>query len=213
MIDINTYIDRVDIARYRRAKELAEIGRLLGRLGDADPENIGPKGVVVLCYAVWEGFYNECISIYLEFLTERGGAIRDGDWMLLLGVISPKLDSLRDRNHSTEARSEFVRDLQSLIDSRFTSIDPERAEYVGYASNLNYKRLKHNYEILQFDHQSLQKHRIWMDRELVAWRNGVAHGDTPDLSLLDISKHVECTRVLLLTVSGAFQEAMVKRSR
>lgn len=55
------FFDAIDIARVQRAKELSEIKRTFLSMAHADPLAIGSKSVVVLSYAVWEGFYNECV--------------------------------------------------------------------------------------------------------------------------------------------------------
>ena len=74
MLDIDIYFDEIDIARVRRAKELSEIQRSFGALLSSDLLGIACKAVVVLAYANWEGFYNECVRTYLNFLREKGGA-------------------------------------------------------------------------------------------------------------------------------------------
>lgn len=78
-------------------------------------------------------------------------------------------------------------------------------------SNLNFDRLSENFELLSFDLNTLQRFRIRLDRELVGWRHGVAHGDPPDLSTLDINNHVDFTANLLLALADSFQSGMLER--
>lgn len=211
MIDPNVYSDEIDSSRSRRARELSAIGGLFGNFGVSDTEKIiAAKAALVLCYASWEGFFTDCVSIYWKFLTDRGGRIRDTNWMLLLGAISSDLDSLRDRNHSHNARREFVRNLEQRLDSEFGGIDEK---FINPFSNLNYDRIRYNYDLLGFDASNLEEFRIRLNGELVKWRNAVAHGDygdIPDLSRLDISNHVQFTSKLLIRVADSFQGAILK---
>ena len=175
---------------------------------DPNLTTVHSKAAVVLCYAVWEGFYNECVTEYIAFLKETGGKVRKTDWMLLLGVISSDLESLRARNHSEMAKFTFVKDLKARIESGFDKVD---ANHVSARSNLNFDRIRLNYDILSFDLSRLQQYRIRLNKELVGWRNSVAHGGEPDLSGLDIAEHVDFTSELLIVLADAFQEGMLKR--
>ena len=122
MLDINIYFDEIDIARVRRAKELSEIKRSFGALLSSDPLGIASKAVVVSTYANWEGFYNECVRTYLNFLREKGGRVRDSDWMLLLSAFHADFESMRDRtirsnlgNSSLKTlRNDWIVDLMHL---------------------------------------------------------------------------------------------------
>jgi RiboL-PSP-HEPN len=67
MPDIDKYFDEIDAARTRRAKELSEIKLRFTSNLDPDPSNINSRAVIVLTYASWEGFYNECIRAYVRF--------------------------------------------------------------------------------------------------------------------------------------------------
>lgn len=208
MPELEQYFDRLDAERVSRVRELTAIRRSFGSSGDASLSTVHSKATVVLCYAVWEGFYNECVSEYFSFLKDKGGKVKRSDWMLLLGAISASLESLRNRNHSDLARFDFVRDLKMGIESGFDNVDPK---CVRARSNLNFDRMKLNYNILKFDLKPLQKYRIRLDKELVGWRNAVAHGEEPDLSGLDVAEHVDFTSELLIVVADAFQEGMLER--
>lgn len=207
MLDVDKYWDRIDSERYRRVRELSEIRRFCSSSPASDPESVGSRAAVVLCYAAWEGFYNECITNYLSFMSSLDGKIRDTNWMLLLGAIGADLDSLRDRHHSDDARFDFVRRLETLVEATFSDVDKT---HLGRRSIVNFERVRYGYNIFGFDLMELQQHRLRLDRELVAWRNGVAHGVAPDLSALDISRHVHFTRELLATVSDDFQNGMLR---
>lgn len=208
MPELDDYFDRLDSERVSRVRELTSIKRSFGFSGDPSQATVHSKATVVLCYAVWEGFYNECVSEYCGFLKANGGKVKRTDWLMLLGVIGSDLESLKARNHSNRARFEFVRDLKSRLESEFDQFD---VSYVRARSNLDFERLSLNYNILSFDLSPFQRHRIRLDKELVGWRNSVAHGEEPDLSGLDIANHVDFTSELLIVLADAFQEGMLKR--
>jgi hypothetical protein len=57
---------------------------------------VNSKAKVVLTYANWESFYNDCVPAYIRFLRDRGGKIRATDRMLLIGAFHPDFESLKD---------------------------------------------------------------------------------------------------------------------
>jgi hypothetical protein len=208
MPKLDDFFDEIDTARVRRAKELSEIKRSFGQLAANDIYGIASKAVVVLAYANWEGFYNECVRAYIRFLVEKGGKVRDQDWMLLVSVFHADFESMRDRNHSLESRQAFVKNLQSRIDCGFDEVDGKTVEA---RSNLDFARLSENYGLLDFDLSTMQKVRNRLDKELVGWRHAVAHGDSPDLTTMDVNAHINFASSLLMLIADRFQYAMVAR--
>jgi MAE_28990/MAE_18760-like HEPN len=208
MPKLEKFFDDIDGARVRRAKELSEIQRTFGQISGNDMFGVASKAVVVLAYANWEGFYNDCVRTYLQFLVEKGGKVRDQDWMLLVSVFHSEFDSVRDRNHSLEARQVFVKKMQLKLECGFDEVD---VKIVEAKSNLNFARLSDNYTMLNFDFANLQRHRNRLDKELVGWRHSVAHGDSPDLSKMDIEAHLSFTSSLLMEVADRFQYSMMER--
>ena len=152
--------------------------------------------------------YNECVDAYIRFLRDRGGKIRDTDWMLLLGAFHADFESLKARDHSYDARRQFVEDLQARLECSFDSFN---SAIVEARSNLNFERLAENFSVLNIDLSSMQRFRIRLDKEVVGWRHSVAHGDPPDLSALDSADHVEFTANLLALLADRFQHAMLER--
>lgn len=208
MPNVDKYFDDIDSARVRRAKELSEIKRLFGQPAASDPFGIASKAVVVLVYANWEGFYNECVRAYLDFLREKGGKVRDTDWMLLVSALHADFESLRDRNHSLEARQRFIASLQVRLECGFDAVDTASVEA---RSNLDFARLSQNYLLLNFNLSSMQRLRNRLDKELVGWRHAVAHGDSPDLTTMDVNAHIDFASQLLMLVSDNFQYAILDR--
>lgn len=209
MPSIDDYFDEIDSARVRRIKELSEVKNSFGRMTENDTLGVASKAIVVLSYANWEGFYNECVRTYIRFLVEIGGRVRDSDWMLLVSAFHADFESMRDRNHSLESRFNFVKKLQSQIDCGFDAVDSKTLEA---QSNLDFSRLAENYSLLNFDLSKMQRMRNRLDRELVGWRHAVAHGDSPDFTQMDASDHIKFTSALLMMIADEFQFAMLGRA-
>ena len=208
MLNVDRYFDAIDAARVRRVRELSDIKRQFGADRGGDSNSVNSKAAVVLTYANWEGFYNDCVDTYVGFLTERGGKVRETDWMLLVGAFNADFESLRAKNHSVDARHEFVANLKTRMECGFDVFD--RAT-IQARSNLNYERVAQNYFVLNFALSPLQRYRLRLDKELVGWRHSVAHGDLPDLSALDIAAHVDFTAQLLGEIADCFQYAILNR--
>ena len=208
MSKLEAYLDEIDLARIRRVKELSEVKRVFVTSSDSDPLGVQSKAVVVLSYASWEGFYNECIYTYRQFLTDQGTKVIDAGWLMLVGALSSDFESLRARNHSGEAKRAFVEKLRDRLECGFQQFD---IATVQARSNLDFNKLSSNYALLGFDLRHLQRHRVRLDKEVVGWRHGVAHGNAPNLDKLDVANHVGFVAELLALVADRFQEAMLER--
>lgn len=208
MPELSDFFDEIDLARIARAKELSELKRSFGRMTDGDVYGIASKAIVVLAYANWEGFYNDCVRAYMQFLVKKGGKVRDFDWPLLVGAFHSDFQSIKDRNYSLESRQQFVEKLKTKIDCGFEAID---ATIVEARSNLDFLRLAENYALLSFDLSKMQRVRNRLDKELVGWRHAVAHGDSPDLTSMDVDSHIDFASSLLILLADCFQYAMLDR--
>lgn len=206
MPNIDQFIDEIDGNRVRRVRELSAMKNRFS--SEPDSLGIGSKSVIVLAYAHWEGFYNDCVKSYINFLRGKTGKMRESDWMMLSGALVSEFQSLRDKGHSHEARRVFVNKMRLALDCGY---DQFNSTVVLARSNLDFDKLRGNYEILNFDISKLQVHRIRIDREIVGWRHLVAHGDQPDLSALNIAHHIDLVSELLLILADQFQDGMLFR--
>lgn len=208
MHDVDHYFDAIDENRIRRARELSEIKHRFAARTEQSAFGIDAKAIVMLAYAHWEGFYNDCVRSYLAFLKAKGGRVRDSGWLMLMGAFASELQALQDRNHSHVARRQFVERMRNVLDCGFEHF---RADVIEARSNLDYEKLAGNCLIMDFDVAAFQQHRIWIDKQLVQWRHEVAHGDLPDLSGLDLAEHVDRASLVMLLLADRFQEAMLQR--
>lgn len=202
MSDIKKYTEKIDTSRLRRAKELSELKIRMTEMNGISKYGINSKALIVLSYAHWEGFYNECVNHYIDALRDHGNKVGEISWLLLIGILKPELQRLRDRNHSLTAEVEFIERLRVLINNDFSTFDNS---VVMSRSNLDFEKLAQNFKILGLNLAPFQRWRIKINKELVGWRNSVAHGDEPDLSSVDFNKHVQLTQNLLLMIADTFQ--------
>jgi hypothetical protein len=205
MGETSAYFDAIDNFRLRRAREMSAVKHSFTTDQRSDPFSIRSKSVVVLTYAHWEGFYNECASSYIDFLSASSIRVSDASWNLLVGVLSGEFNALINRNHSADARRVFVEKLKNKISCNFDEFDRST---VLSRSNLDFETLRDNFILLNLDVSKFQRHRIRMNKELVGWRHAVAHGSPPDLANVDVEGHVDFTSDLMLKVADTFQEAI-----
>ncbi len=114
------------------------------------------KALVVLSYAAWEGFYNECVDAYCDFFQIQGKRVADAGWKMLVGALVREFESLRSRNHSEVAKLDFVDRLRGRLASDFASFDRTA---VRARSNLDWAKLAQNFQLLDFDLGPFQPHR------------------------------------------------------
>jgi hypothetical protein len=107
-----------------------------------------------------------------------------------------------------KSRQVFVENLKVKLNCGFDAVD---VSLVEARSNLNFQRLTQNYELLDFDLSTMRPSRNRLDKELVGWRHAVAHGDSPDLTKMDVAAHIDFAAQLLMLISDRFQSAIVDR--
>jgi hypothetical protein len=202
MRTLDDFFDDIDGNRTRRARELSDIKLRLGS-GGSDIES---KALVVLAYAHWEGFYNDCTRAYLSFLRTANAQVSSVSWPLLAGALSSEIDRMRDRNHSMEARIDFIQSIQAALTCDFGGYDDKS---IMARSNLDFAKLSLNWRLMSFELSPFQAYRLRIDKELVGWRHQVAHGDSPDLTRMDAGAHIDLVTTLQLMVADQFQEGMM----
>lgn len=201
-------LNEIDFERVRRARELSAAKEYFKRFGD-NGYDIGAKSIVLFCYANWEAFFNFAIRKYLDCLRESDIRVIDHNWDMMLGVLENDFKSLVDRSNSRAAQIDFIRRARELIDAKFDKF-VERC--VLARSNLNFEKLRENFEILGISDEDFLRFRLKIDRELVGWRHSIAHGEAPDLSRVEVDLHVALTDELMLMISDKIQELIVELS-
>jgi hypothetical protein len=208
MLDTYAYMNELDTRRLSRVLELSDIRTNFATRNFSGRTTLASKAVVVLSYAHWEGFFNECAETYVKFLKLGAGRVRDVEWNMLLGVLQADFQRLADRNHSYDALFKFLDSLKERLECSFDEFD---TSVISARSNLDFSRLQQIFRTLKFDTSKFQPYRLRIDRELCSWRHQVAHGSNPDLSQMDIRSHVRFTETLLATLSDTFQSEINDR--
>jgi len=195
------YLLKIDHARVSRAKELSNMKMKYA----SSKDYLDHKALIVLSYAHWEGFFNECVDIYIDYLQLCRIKVKDISWSMLCGVIKSGLYSMRDRNFSHESLVEFSSKLEKYQDETFDVFD---RTVVMSKSNLNFVRLREVFELLKFETAAFNRYRIKLEKNVVSWRHAVAHGTSPELEDFDAKSHVQLVLDLLLLLADRFQTAM-----
>ena len=208
MINSSSFLAEIDRNRLRRAKELSELKVRIATGAGISRYGVNSKAVIVLSYAHWEGFYNECVNIYINSFKGSSKKVKEVSWSLFIGLLKPELQRLRDRNNSREAESDFTDRLEGLLENGFDAFD---ANVVSSKSNLDFSKLRHNFRVLGFDPTPFQRWRLQIDKELVGWRHSIAHGYDPDLSSVDLSRHITFTQQMLLLLADIFQHELTSQ--
>jgi hypothetical protein len=209
MSRVDTYFTSIDADRLIRARELSDIKVAYRGRENRSLQTIAAKSCAVLCYAHWEGFFNQCAEYFISFMVENNVKVRNVTWSLMPGILATDLQKLRDRNHSAKARVEFSDTLGAKIDCDFKDFDVKE---IKAQSNLDFKRLNHVFDMLGCNIDRFQRHRLWIDRELCQIRHETAHGGTPDFSTFDADRHIETTEHLLSLMSDTFQVHILEMS-
>ena len=202
MPDANYFFSEIDSCRLQRARELSEVKIRIASLSVLPRYGVQSKANIVLSYAHWEGFYNECASYYVKALQLEGKRLRDVQWSMALGLLTPDFNRVKDKNHSRAAQLDFVNRLSGIREEGFNSFDPA---VIASSSNLNFEKLCCNFRVLGFDTKPFQIYRLRIDKELVGWRHSIAHGNDPDLTTANLNSHVTFAQELLLLMADIFQ--------
>jgi len=202
MVDVDRFFDKIDANRVQRVRELSALRDFLYQDVDADPFSLRAQSAIVLSYAHWEGFYNDCVEAYISCLRSIGVSAYELGPELLVGIFGPDFQSLVDRKNSLTAQIDFMEKVDREWHSDFTNFD---LKTVSARSNLDWAKFVLNNRLLKCDISALVRHRIKIDRELVGWRHAVAHGNSPDLSGVDVGNHIKFASDRMLDFSDNIQ--------
>lgn len=172
------------------------------------PENlreVGEQSLIVLCYAHWEGYFNYCVDLYINYVNGLDKLIRQINPSLLACEIEPYLLSMRDRNFKMTLRPEFARKMSSVMECRKIT---QNTSILKAASNLDFERLRVCLDSLSLPEQRFLPYRNFIQHELVKWRHQVAHGDDPVLEEVDLVSHSHKAEELLLLTKEIFEDKL-----
>jgi hypothetical protein len=196
--------------RARRVRNLSNVRALYSSARPETLQKVGGQALIVLCYAHWEGYFNFCVELYVEYVNNLGRIISEINPALLACEIEPHLSSLKDKNFKIEHRPGFAREVSQVMGCRKIT---QNVSLLKAASNLDFNRLRICLDTLEICESKFLPYRNFIAHQLVKWRHQVAHGDEPDLGESDLLEHSHKTEKLLLVVSECFDDKLRSFSR
>ena len=168
------FLEQLSTDRLWRARELSDL-RVMHRKAESTREKAATsRAIIVLSYAHWEGYCHKSANILVDYLEAKKSLYSALPNDMILGAMSRALDSYRDSADNLDSRRKLVNSFHTVLVSHFEKFD---RRVILPRSNLNFQRLRFILEVIGADVQPFQEHRLKIDRELVAWRHLVAHGD------------------------------------
>jgi hypothetical protein len=200
------YLKRLSDDRVWRVRELSDLRVLHEKASSKRERETTSRSIVVLSYAHWEGYCSKCAGIYIDFLEEKKVSYSALPPGMFLGAMSSALDSYRDKADNLSSRKNLVEAFQKVNGSVIERFD---RRVILPRSNLNFPRLEFIHKIIGAELEPFQRHRLKIDKELVAWRHLVAHGE---MFVLDESKadsHTKLCEELMFLTKDAFEDAIL----
>ena len=165
------FLDCLDQEFGWRLKELSDIHAAISSPGDMS-RTVRLRTATAMLYAHWEGFVKGASEAYVDYVARRRlKHFELNDGFLSLAMKS-KLKRLMESDDVT-AQIEFVRYVRSGFDSR---AQIPRLGVIKTGANLNSHRLKAIISVLCLDYGPFELKENLIDRQLLEWRNSIAHG-------------------------------------
>lgn len=150
------------------------------------------KVLVVMLYAHFEGFFKDCMELYIQHINSSAGLLEDFNDSIIAASLNREYGSFEDTNHkckeltSIPPAEDFLhrfhrrKELTSIFTSNFLRKQIRvREAIVNTKSNLSYDVLQANMYILGLDCNKFDGEKSNINK-LVNLRNSVAHGSQKD---------------------------------
>ncbi len=185
-----------------RTLEIAEMKALLPRQSDMGFE-LFCRGAMVLCYAHWEGAFNDCLKVVV-------GTLKSGD--IDLSRAHPGISALffsRDIDSFLNRRIEEDTVVEHLIAFHFLCQKSVKGEVANARaattrSNLNWNRIEVVFSIFGFSWPKLHLKKIFIEHKLSRLRHSIAHGEAPRLTRVVALQQLDETSILLDEIAEYF---------
>ena len=196
------FLKALSTDRLWRARELSDL-RLMHRNAKSAREKVATsRAIVVLSYAHWEGYCASCAGIFVDHLETKKVPYSSLPTDMLLGAVSGALDSYRDTADNLDSRLKLLRFFQSVQKDHIQKFD---RKLILPRSNLNFRRLRFIHEVIGSSIQPFQQYRLKIDKELVAWRHLVAHGEMFVLENALAENHTKLCEELMFLTKDSFE--------
>ncbi|GLS20792.1 hypothetical protein GCM10007874_38090 [Labrys miyagiensis] len=200
-----TYLKRLDSDRIWRVRELSDLRLQFENSVGERERNVTSRSIVVMCYAHWEGYFANCVHIFLDYLEALNLTYGALPMDFFLGACSPAFNQYRDKVDNSKSRLALIHAINAVNKTPFKGFD---RKVLLPRSNLNFERLEFIFSMVGLSLAPFQPYRIKLDKELVAWRHQVAHGQMFTLDIARVISHTKFSEELMFSVREAFEDAL-----
>ncbi|SDW17482.1 hypothetical protein SAMN05444358_101126 [Ruegeria halocynthiae] len=199
---LTEFLKKLSDDRLWRVRELSDL-RIMHRKAASGREKAATsRAIVVLSYAHWEGYCASCAGTFIDYLEAKKVPYSLLPPDMMLGAVSHALDSYRDTADNLVSRRKLLKLQQQAYTGHIERYD---RRVILPRSNLNFDRLRFIHEIIGAEIQPFQKYRLKIDKELVAWRHLVAHGEMFALENLLAADHTKLCEELMFLTKDTFE--------
>jgi hypothetical protein len=155
-----------------RLKEFSDLKTAIQRADEvARPALL--RAFIALMYAHWEGYVKLCASKYFQHIALRRKRFSELESQLYVNYFLPRLDAFFRSRGSVAEKCQFLADVLSSADKRFSYINPA---LVDTHSNLNTDVLSDLCKICGISFAPFEDARPFIDILMLKRRNEIAHG-------------------------------------
>lgn len=200
------HLKRLSDDRLWRVRELSDLRVLHKKASSKREREATSRSIIVLSYAHWEGYCSNCASTFVDYLEEKKVPYNLLPANMFLGAMSAALDSYRDKADNLNSRHQLIKVFQDRNGGFIEKFD---RRVILPRSNLNFERLDFIHQIIGADLKPFQRHRLQIDKELVAWRHLVAHGEMFTLDDSKATSHTHFCEELMFLTKDCFETAIL----
>lgn len=175
-----------------RVKEISFTQTAVQR-ASGDAQSAIARAALALLYAHWEGFVKAASEGLLNFVFYKRLRFRELRPCFIAHGLAQHLDALADA-HRSEKRYELVEFIASRLDKQAVF---SWNGVVRTHGNLSSEVFKSIVSAVAIDPKRYEPRFNWIDRELLARRNRIAHGERVDFDPNDFSSFVNETLTLM----------------
>ena len=161
------------------------------------------RGALVLCYAHWEGAFNECLKEVVGTLKTRDIDLNRAHPGISALFFSRDIDSFLNRRVEEDSIVEHLIGFHFLSQKRVKG-DIANARAASTRSNLNWHRIEIVFSIFGFCWPKLHLKKTFIEHKLSRLRHAIAHGEAPRLTRDIALQQLNETSLLLDEISEYF---------
>jgi hypothetical protein len=197
LIELQIALDRDFAWRVREVSSL----KAASRTNKIIPEDTAVRAGIALTYAHWEGFVKNAACTYVEYVSNQRLEYRELPSCFAAMGLKGRLGILSNAE-SPEAYTAAFEFVRSQLTEPATLV-PTRA--IGTQSNLSSDVFRKIVCAIGLSFAVYETHCNFIDSSLVNMRNGIAHGEYPELDLIGWGSLVDRTLTLMRTFKSEIE--------